>query len=416
MAYYDYFLSHDSRDKETLALPLKRAFQQAFLDKTNIVLGDNLQETIDTAIPRSHVFLLIVSANSINNLGREESWVRKEICRAVETSRDIVVLTLGGPNEDPKGLVQTFAALLPEFPKIDLVQKLFKAVTPDTDLFEIVKSLSLRFGLELSDSYVLEQLLVKASSDWLSVMQPYLQCFTKTMESEPRCRQERALRGLNALYKDTDVDQLCKDLGVDIPVKSLAGVAWAYVFSSLTGTSYLAILEQMFEKMSQYNVLDQADDFLREVFPNWVSWDVAIKVLEAIKSPGDNRVNPVFVHEARLSVLEHICMRAVFCSSLVSLVKIEAAAEPNFQELRHKIDAGSRPKFSRFRSSPSPLVKLVLFDGGSVDADTLHQLMSDGHTAIVVCDSKDGRLAASFDSQPVIIDPEILNGLQEYLE
>lgn len=72
------FISHDSRDKETIARPialnLQRKICPVWYDEFSLKLGDNLRETIERGLRECKKCVLILSPNFLGNRG----WGKKE--------------------------------------------------------------------------------------------------------------------------------------------------------------------------------------------------------------------------------------------------------------------------------------------------------------------------------------------------
>lgn len=75
----DFFISHDSRDKNCVARPLyeelvKRGFK-VWYDEYSLKIGDSLTESIEKGITESRHGILILSKNFLNN----EKWAKNEL-------------------------------------------------------------------------------------------------------------------------------------------------------------------------------------------------------------------------------------------------------------------------------------------------------------------------------------------------
>lgn len=83
---WDVFISHASEDKEAVALPLKRALEQAgfscWIDQEQISLGGGLPRRIDAGLARSSFTVVIASPSYFT-----KAWTRKEMDAAV--ARDV---------------------------------------------------------------------------------------------------------------------------------------------------------------------------------------------------------------------------------------------------------------------------------------------------------------------------------------
>lgn len=75
----DFFISHDSRDKDEIARPLyeelsKRGFK-VWYDEYSLNIGDSLSESIEHGITNSHYGIVILSQNFLSN----EKWAKNEL-------------------------------------------------------------------------------------------------------------------------------------------------------------------------------------------------------------------------------------------------------------------------------------------------------------------------------------------------
>ena len=65
------FISHDSRDKESVAVPIAIDLQKhlcpVWYDEFSLTVGDNLRENIENGIKESKKCILILSKNFLNN-------------------------------------------------------------------------------------------------------------------------------------------------------------------------------------------------------------------------------------------------------------------------------------------------------------------------------------------------------------
>lgn len=94
------FISHDSRDKESVARPialnLQRKVCPVWYDEYSLKLGDNLRESIERGLKESRKCVLILSKNFLSNRG----WGKKEFesiftREILEDSRLVLPIWLG---------------------------------------------------------------------------------------------------------------------------------------------------------------------------------------------------------------------------------------------------------------------------------------------------------------------------------
>lgn len=72
------FISHDSRDKDTIARPLTQALQKrgigVWYDEFSLKLGDSLRESVEKGLKESDKCILILTPNFLSN----EGWTKRE--------------------------------------------------------------------------------------------------------------------------------------------------------------------------------------------------------------------------------------------------------------------------------------------------------------------------------------------------
>jgi hypothetical protein len=75
---YDVFISHASEDKESVARPLAKALKErgvnVFFDEITLKLGDNLRESLDTALSKSRYGVVVVSKTFL-----KKYWTQTEL-------------------------------------------------------------------------------------------------------------------------------------------------------------------------------------------------------------------------------------------------------------------------------------------------------------------------------------------------
>ncbi|MBV6878598.1 toll/interleukin-1 receptor domain-containing protein [Epilithonimonas ginsengisoli] len=100
----DFFISHDSRDKDEVARPLYEALLRKGLkvwyDEYSLQIGDSLTESIEKGIAESSQGILILSKNFLSN----EKWAKNELqslkTRQIILNKKIILPIWHGSTED----------------------------------------------------------------------------------------------------------------------------------------------------------------------------------------------------------------------------------------------------------------------------------------------------------------------------
>jgi len=116
------FISHDSRDKDSIARPIAQGLQsrlcKVWYDEYSLQIGDSLRESIEKGIKESQKCIIILTKNFLNNPG----WCKKEFnsifTREIVTNTKVVLPIWYGVTKEEvyeysPSLLDTFALIWP---------------------------------------------------------------------------------------------------------------------------------------------------------------------------------------------------------------------------------------------------------------------------------------------------------------